>query len=119
VLPATLSFKSSEGDGWICAAQGSEVTCVFDTELAAGESTSFKLRTAVDAPSGSSIRNTAVASVSNKETTLDNNESTAEYSVPQVGGEVAFTGASSLRLAVVSLLLVVAGGLFLASRRRA
>ena len=118
VLPATLTFKSAEGDGWTCAAQANEVTCVYDAELAGGESTSFKLETAVDAPSGSSIRNTAVASVSNKETTLDNNESTAEYSVPQVGGEVAFTGASSLRLAVVALLLVAAGGLFLASRRR-
>ncbi|MCB9390154.1 MAG: carboxypeptidase regulatory-like domain-containing protein [Acidimicrobiia bacterium] len=117
-LPSTMTFADAQGDGWTCAADGDEVTCLYDQALEGGQSASFRMTTAVDAPSGSIVENRAVASVSNQESSLDNNEATAEYSVPQVGGEVAFTGVNSLRMATAALLLVLGGGLFLASRRR-
>lgn len=58
-LPAGLSYISFAGDGWICSADGSVVTCTLAESIEAGGSRTLELVTSVTAAPGTTISNVA------------------------------------------------------------
>ena len=120
-LPSTLTYSSVEGDGWTCSPDGQTVLCDFDQQLQPGDSATLVMGTAVDAPAGTIITNTAIVSTETLERDLSNNQDDAQISTSSAAANnnpVAFTGANSMRLAMAALLLTLGGVLFVMARRR-
>jgi len=108
-LPGELSYLGFDGTGWTCAAVGQLVTCVYDQELAVGETASFVLRTSIVPGTTGTIVNTA----SIEGGVVDS----AEAKVPS--GELSSTGGIALGTGLLGLTLAgVGAGLLLIRRRR-
>lgn len=61
VLPASLEFVKGEGPGWGCTADGQNVKCVLDGELAIGDAAQIKLTVKVLPAAFPQVQNTAIA----------------------------------------------------------
>jgi uncharacterized repeat protein (TIGR01451 family)/fimbrial isopeptide formation D2 family protein len=72
-LPAGLTFVSGAGEGWSCAASGQDVTCVRDSGLATGASTSVALVVRVDPAAYPGVTNIATVSSPAEDTNQENN----------------------------------------------
>ena len=58
-LPADLTYVSSSGDGWACAAEGSTVTCDNDGVIPVGATAVIDVTVRVGAAAGANVANTA------------------------------------------------------------
>ncbi len=61
-LPSGLVLQSAAGSGWTCSQAANTVTCVQDSPLAVGSSTSLTVVAAVDGAAGTRIDNVATVS---------------------------------------------------------
>jgi len=61
-LPAGLSFVSSAGPGWSCAAAGQTVTCTNTATMLAGTSSTITLTVAVDPTASQTVSNSVTVS---------------------------------------------------------
>ncbi len=101
-LPATLTFVSGTGTGWVCGAAGQVVTCTRNTVLAVGATSPVTLTVAVAlAASGTTVSNTASVNGPATDATPANNSSTDSFAVPLATyayykmDEAAWTGAAN------------------------
>jgi len=121
-LPAGLSYVSSTGDGWSCAASGSIVTCLQVGPLTAGAtSPTLNIVTKVDTSVAGAITNDASVASTVAESQTVNNPSRFSVTVAaaSTGSPLAFTGSSTWTLLLVAA-GSIAGGLtlFFAAGRR-
>ena len=121
VLPAGLTYSSSTGTGWTCAAAGQTVTCRHDADLAAGAVTELRLSVAIAATATSGFVNTAdVTSLTSPALELgvaDNTAATAQVPVSPTAN-IPGTGAESGRLLSLAVVVLGAGWILLGATRR-
>jgi uncharacterized repeat protein (TIGR01451 family) len=115
VLGDGLSFVSAAGPGWVCAYDGTAVTCVHAGDFVAGSSAAITLVTVATADQGATISNAASVSVadSTNESTFANNTDSASVQVealPVTGLDVAALGRMAAVLILAGLILVAAAG---------
>lgn len=79
-LPAGLSLVSGGGGGWTCSANGSFVTCVNETPLVVGASSSFPLTVSVCTAAFPTVQNSITVQYPN-DTNPANNTATRSTSV--------------------------------------
>ena len=121
VLPAGLTYSSSTGTGWTCAAAGQTVTCRHDADLAAGATTELRLAVTVTAAATSGFVNTAtVASLTSPALELgvaDNTAATGQVPVSSTAN-IPSTGADSGRLLSFAVVAFGVGWMLLGAARR-
>lgn len=115
VLGDGLSFVSAAGPGWVCAYDGTAVTCVHAGDFVAGSSAAITLVTVATADQGATISNAASVSVadSTNESTFANNTDSASVQVealPVTGLDVAALGRMAAVLILAGLILVAVAG---------
>lgn len=75
MLPNGLSFRSADGSGWSCAANGQTVNCTNAGPLATGASSSFTLTVGVASAAAPSVTNTATVSTTGDTNSANNSAS--------------------------------------------
>ena len=86
-----LQYRDATGDGWVCDFVDPTLTCVTDTDLAVGGSTSFTVETYVVGEPGDTVTN--VARVDGiEDTNTDNNSDDAAVDVLEAGLEPLIPG---------------------------
>ncbi|MDX6197853.1 MAG: hypothetical protein QOJ79_1004, partial [Actinomycetota bacterium] len=147
VLPVGLAYSSASGTAFTCAIAGQTIACVYSGTLTVGQHASIIVRALLDAAyTGKTVANTALVDPGRADTDAADNSSTATTDVVPVpltgggggaaeeptpapsaaptgggGGAVGlpFTGANSLQVLRLAVLLLVVGlFLMLVTRRR-
>lgn len=116
-LPAGLTYRSSTGPGFRCAAVGQVVTCTHPGAVAAGQQADVELVTAVDAVGGTTITNTATITGGYGDGPRP--PSASDYLTVPSPTPLPHTGTEAVAMALVALVLLVLGATFrLTGRRR-
>ncbi|HTO00731.1 MAG TPA: DUF11 domain-containing protein, partial [Microthrixaceae bacterium] len=136
-LPDGLAYRSADGEGWACSNAGRRVTCVSDTPMKNGESSTLRVLVDVAGNASGTIVNTAWATGPSGKYALpdpvtDNERSAAEAVVEssRLAGmapkpertdtnrsRLAFTGGAVFLVVLGGLALLAAGVLLSASQR--
>jgi uncharacterized repeat protein (TIGR01451 family) len=112
-LPAGLTYISATGTGWVCTESAGRVTCTYAASLAVGAAAPvITLVTAVTAPPGTSIVNTASVSGGGPEVPSVTDD--AQVVVP---APLPATGSSSGGLLQLGMMLGLFGALLLVVSR--
>ncbi len=121
-LPKQLTFVSAKGAGWSCEDSGRTITCEYTATLGVGDSAEILVKTRITADDGSEIVN--VASVRGGDVSSNGTQDTDDATVTapdgaadDASGLLPDAGGAALWLLLAGLLLV-AGGTFVATRRR-
>ncbi len=123
-LPPELDYRDAGGDGWVCEFDDPTITCLTDTDLVPGGSTTFTVQTYVESEPGDTITN--VARVDGiDDTNTDNNTDDAVVDVndqgqlvPDVPSSLPRTGADIAGLLAGAGVLILTGLAFRRSARR-
>jgi len=114
-LDPSASYQTFSGEGWTCSAVGDLVTCTHAEKIDAGSSTDVSIVTLIDADLGATLNSGAsAASNSGDDANPSNNVLAMQFSVDQL----PVTGISSDQLALIGLLLVLAGGALVVGTRK-
>ena len=114
-LPVGLMYVSAAGDGWACSASANVVTCSYAASLPAGATApTLRITTAINAPPGSTIANTATVAGGGPETP----SATSTSSVTTPTGSLPSTGSDPNGIVRIALLLLAFGFLLAAATRR-
>ncbi|MFV1970058.1 MAG: LPXTG cell wall anchor domain-containing protein [Acidimicrobiia bacterium] len=115
-LDPSASYQTFSGEGWTCSAVGDLVTCTHVEKIDAGSSTDVSIVTLIDADLGATLHFDASVAASNSGDDADpsNNVLAVQLSVDQL----PVTGISSDQLALIGLLLVLAGGALVVGTRK-
>jgi uncharacterized repeat protein (TIGR01451 family)/LPXTG-motif cell wall-anchored protein len=122
VLAPGLTFVSATGTGWVCTQTAGTVVCEYAASVAAGRSVFFDLVTTFSAELTGTVENEAVLEVTDPNP--DNDRSTASFVIPpdtgggDNNGGLPQTGAESLAVGLLGLVLLVLGGVLVAGGRR-
>ncbi|TFC90612.1 MULTISPECIES: DUF11 domain-containing protein [Cryobacterium] len=116
-LPSGLAYVENAGEGVSCAAVRASVTCVFDGELAIGETRSVTLTTTVLAAASSQIVNTVMARSLFADPAAPTATATDTVSVQEA---LADTGVGRIAplLALALTVLLLGGAMLVYGRRR-
>jgi uncharacterized repeat protein (TIGR01451 family) len=118
VLSDGLSYLSASGDRWTCSAVERVVTCMYDTTLAGGASTTIELMAQVLIANGVITNEASVGSSRNADDPpLDNKSG---VSAPVTTKILPRTGASNIgqMIGLAMALFVLGGGLIIIDRKR-
>jgi hypothetical protein len=115
-IPVTLSVRGVTASGWSCTIDGQTVECHLAGDLQVGEPLEVIVHTVVGSGVGNEVTNTATVAAAGpiEEVVLVDNTDSAVVAI----GELPRTGADLLRIAVVGLLLLLAGSAIVAAPRR-
>jgi uncharacterized repeat protein (TIGR01451 family) len=116
VLPASLTFVSATGTGWVCGVNGQTVTCTFAGAVPVGGTVAFELVTRAAGSSGTVIDNEAFLT-DHVDRVPDNNRSTATLTLPDTGAH-PHTGADTASLLLLALLAGMVGIVLVSVGRR-
>ena len=118
VLPAGLTYSSSTGTGWTCAAAGQTVTCRHDADLAAGAVTELRLSVAIAETATSGFVNTAdVTSLTSPALELSVADNTAATGQVPVSSTTNIPSTAGRAVRLLSFAVVVFGRRLDAPRR--
>ena len=81
VLPAGLTYVSTDAPGWACSAAGQTVTCVLAPGLANGDSSTIGILTTIGGSVGDTLLTSATVSAAGVEITLANNDDSVPVQV--------------------------------------
>jgi uncharacterized repeat protein (TIGR01451 family)/LPXTG-motif cell wall-anchored protein len=110
-------YESYVGKGWVCSAEGLEVTCTYQANLNAGASTQVTLNVVIDAEIGAAPSSTVLVAAANEAN--DSDPSSNVLSVALQVEQLPSTGLDSDAIGAAGLLLLLLGGVTILATRRA